>query len=638
MLNTLLAILAPAAPVEGADVSQQDASNALSAGQGSPSAFGQMLSDIQARQTPAAPTKQPPSLRPIAPGMHVLVPAEAPIELQATPQTTTQAVAPQVTVEEIRALAASSTAVEKVAPARESSEDTAAQEVTQNDPLPSIDPVAAFSLVPSPIAYTSDAEVAAVVVDDAMFQAGANPAVTVDPREAFALLADLAPAAGEQRLTLQPKPVVSTEEIAVAQADMPESPEALVPQAQSQPVGPEVELPEYPVTQLQGPQTPEEALAQLMPLPPMKDMTQQEVAEALVATVPQAQPSVLRQAPLPVKDDASFAPVEQMAEAGETVDEALDVDNDTQDADAGSVAVPMGGPFVPIDALDTESAESLPKQPEAVAPAQPKHTPATPAAPEGDMQGGGSSGQDAQDDGSGYQPFKAEFSMPKATGEAAGRPEASVKPEHAGSDDFATLLSDKVQPQPGVASQLQQTQGLDSTKDIPQVKLAHATSHTPVEEQVSVNIRQALDDGADQIIIRLNPPELGKLHIKMDIAQDGRAHVVVTADNKDTFDMLQRDARGLERALGDAGVKTDSGSLQFDLRGQSQQQQGAAGFEFDQQNGQGRQPGDTAGMSQQGEGAKSASAGGIDDEVALSLHRGQQEYVISVADGVDIRV
>jgi len=51
------------------------------------------------------------------------------------------------------------------------------------------------------------------------------------------------------------------------------------------------------------------------------------------------------------------------------------------------------------------------------------------------------------------------------------------------------------------------------------------------------------------------------------MGMDGRVSAVVTADNKDTLDLLQRDQRALERALQDAGLKADSGSLSFNLRG-----------------------------------------------------------------------
>jgi len=43
---------------------------------------------------------------------------------------------------------------------------------------------------------------------------------------------------------------------------------------------------------------------------------------------------------------------------------------------------------------------------------------------------------------------------------------------------------------------------------------------------------------------------------------------VVTADNKDTLDLLRRDSSELQRALAEAGMDLDSGDLNFNLRGQ----------------------------------------------------------------------
>jgi flagellar hook-length control protein FliK len=93
----------------------------------------------------------------------------------------------------------------------------------------------------------------------------------------------------------------------------------------------------------------------------------------------------------------------------------------------------------------------------------------------------------------------------------------------------------------------------------------------PVLDQVAFQIKTALKDGSSQITIQLDPVELGKLDIKLQVASDGRTQVVVTADNKDTLTMLQKDSAGLERALSDAGLKADSGSLSFNLR-QGQQE------------------------------------------------------------------
>ena len=99
-------------------------------------------------------------------------------------------------------------------------------------------------------------------------------------------------------------------------------------------------------------------------------------------------------------------------------------------------------------------------------------------------------------------------------------------------------------------------------------KVLKAQNSTPVVEQVAFNIKTAVKDGASRIQIQLDPVELGKLHIKIDLSADGKATgIVVTADQKSTLDMLQRDARGLESALADAGIKAESGSLSFNLRG-----------------------------------------------------------------------
>ena len=45
------------------------------------------------------------------------------------------------------------------------------------------------------------------------------------------------------------------------------------------------------------------------------------------------------------------------------------------------------------------------------------------------------------------------------------------------------------------------------------------------------------------------------------------------ADRKDTLDLLQRDASGLQRAFEDAGLKTSDQGLQFSLRDHSTGQQ-----------------------------------------------------------------
>lgn len=138
----------------------------------------------------------------------------------------------------------------------------------------------------------------------------------------------------------------------------------------------------------------------------------------------------------------------------------------------------------------------------------------------------------------------------------------------------------------------------------------------PVADQVVFNIKTAVKDGARQLEIQLDPAELGKLHIKMDISTDGKAsNIVVTAENKSTLDLLQRDARGLQQALSDAGLKTDSGSLSFNLRGENGGQQ------------EDRRP-QMAGY---------AATNNEEDELA-PLAVVSRSYVVNTADGLDIQI
>ncbi len=85
-------------------------------------------------------------------------------------------------------------------------------------------------------------------------------------------------------------------------------------------------------------------------------------------------------------------------------------------------------------------------------------------------------------------------------------------------------------------------------------------------DQVAVQIQKGLSAGKDRISIKLNPAELGRIDIKMELADDGRLRAMISAERPETLEMLQRDARILERTLQDAGVKTDSSSLSFTSR------------------------------------------------------------------------
>lgn len=105
------------------------------------------------------------------------------------------------------------------------------------------------------------------------------------------------------------------------------------------------------------------------------------------------------------------------------------------------------------------------------------------------------------------------------------------------------------------------------------VRIHHANAayaRSEVMDQVQVGVRQAFREGVDRITIQLNPHELGRVEVKMDIVADGMSQVSFLVDKQETFDLLQRDARALERMLQDAGIQADAGSMQFNLRQENQ--------------------------------------------------------------------
>jgi flagellar hook-length control protein FliK len=74
--------------------------------------------------------------------------------------------------------------------------------------------------------------------------------------------------------------------------------------------------------------------------------------------------------------------------------------------------------------------------------------------------------------------------------------------------------------------------------------------------------------GSNHFDIRLDPPELGRIEVRLKVDRDGQVSSHLIADRADTLALLRRDHTGLERALQDAGLKTSGDGLQFSLRDQ----------------------------------------------------------------------
>jgi len=83
---------------------------------------------------------------------------------------------------------------------------------------------------------------------------------------------------------------------------------------------------------------------------------------------------------------------------------------------------------------------------------------------------------------------------------------------------------------------------------------------------LAVEIVTQADAGRNHFEIRLDPPDLGRINVKLDVDGDGNVTTRLVVDRADTLDLLKRDASSLERALQQAGLKTSDHALDFSLR------------------------------------------------------------------------
>lgn len=93
-----------------------------------------------------------------------------------------------------------------------------------------------------------------------------------------------------------------------------------------------------------------------------------------------------------------------------------------------------------------------------------------------------------------------------------------------------------------------------------------ATYPHPATQAIAATITKAAAAGEDKAFtIKLDPPELGRVEVKMMIDKHNavKAHLVI--EKPETFMMLQRDAQILERSLQGIGLETGDGGLSFEL-------------------------------------------------------------------------
>jgi flagellar hook-length control protein FliK len=136
-------------------------------------------------------------------------------------------------------------------------------------------------------------------------------------------------------------------------------------------------------------------------------------------------------------------------------------------------------------------------------------------------------------------------------------------------DDKAKPNAKPADANPMFGQALDRAQGTQSAQSTADAK--PRAPIVPPHEQVAVHVRKAVDDGHNQITIRLNPTELGRIDVKLEVGRDGTLRASFAAEQAQTLEALRNDSRQLERALQEAGLKPDAGGLNFSMRGDNRE-------------------------------------------------------------------
>ena len=134
---------------------------------------------------------------------------------------------------------------------------------------------------------------------------------------------------------------------------------------------------------------------------------------------------------------------------------------------------------------------------------------------------------------------------------------------------------------------------------------------------IALQVARNLQKGINRFDIRLDPAEMGKIDVRMEVKKDGNVAAHLMVERPETLQLLRRDATALQQALNNAGLQANADSLSFSL----------------QDNNAGNQAQNFAGQSQAGSNFTNLEP--AKDEVNLGPI---YNVNLSASGGIDIRI
>ncbi|WP_420131589.1 flagellar hook-length control protein FliK [Rhodopseudomonas sp.] len=176
-----------------------------------------------------------------------------------------------------------------------------------------------------------------------------------------------------------------------------------------------------------------------------------------------------------------------------------------------------------------------------------------------------------------------------------------------------------LQPQVQTAQPIQASTLTQQTAAAPQLTAALATNVPVAVQDLAVTIAARANAGNSRFEIRLDPAELGRIDVRIEVDRHGQVTSHLTVEKPETLAMLRQDQTQLQRALDNAGLKTSDSGLQFSLRDQSSSGQ--------------------QGQQQQDSGRHAQRLVIKDEDLSPAMTAGRSYgRMLSASGGVDIRI
>jgi len=169
--------------------------------------------------------------------------------------------------------------------------------------------------------------------------------------------------------------------------------------------------------------------------------------------------------------------------------------------------------------------------------------------------------------------------------------------------------------------QLNRTGDVRASADRAGANLPRFAPHTA--QHLAGQITRQFNNGQRVFDIRLDPAELGKVDVRLELRADNRVHAVLSAERPETLAELQRAARDLERSLNEAGLELAEEGLTFQMRDEGGDTPGSQ-----------RDPSATT-MPIFAEGGET---GLTDEATAPVVQQSKYGFLLSRRSGVDMRV